>query len=109
MEPPYQPSAVKPAQGQDPTLADPNNPTTLPPQDEVTMGDLMSLGHVTWAWYAGAWNDVLEHGNHAPAPNFQYHHQPYNYFRNFAPGTEARKEHIRDGGLERRGVHQGYR
>lgn len=99
MEPPYQPSLVKPAPGQDPTLADPNNPTTLPPQDDVTMGDLMSLGHVTWAWYAGAWNDVLEHGNHAPVPNFQYHHQPYNYFRNFAPGTEARKEHIRDAGL----------
>jgi phospholipase C len=30
---------------------------------------------------------------------FQYHHQPFNYFAKFAPGTTAREEHIRDGGL----------
>ena len=32
-------------------------------------------------------------------PDFQYHHQPFNYFRNFAPGTQARAQHLRDAGL----------
>jgi acid phosphatase len=42
---------------------------------------------------------VLDHGNEKPVPNFQYHHQPFNYFSNFAPGTKARAQHLRDGGL----------
>ncbi len=32
-------------------------------------------------------------------PNFQFHHQPFNYFAKFAPGTAARAEHLKDGGL----------
>jgi acid phosphatase len=32
-------------------------------------------------------------------PDFQYHHQPFNYFRNFAPGTQARAQHLRDAGI----------
>ena len=32
MQPPYQPSANKPAPGGDPRFADPAKPTTLPPQ-----------------------------------------------------------------------------
>jgi phospholipase C len=99
MQPPYQPSANKPAPGADPRTADPNNPTTLPPQTEPTIGDLLSLKRISWAWYAGAWQYTLDHGNHKPVPNFQYHHQPFNYYLNFAPGTEARREHLRDGGL----------
>jgi acid phosphatase len=99
MQPPYQPSGNPPAQGADPATADPSKPTTLPPQTEPTIGDLLSLKHVSWAWYAGAWQDVLDHGNKTPVPNFQYHHQPFNYYANFAPGTPARTEHLRDGGL----------
>jgi phospholipase C len=71
----------------------------LPPQTEPTIGDILSLKHVSWAWYSGAWQDVLDHGNKEPAPNFQYHHQPFNYYANFAPGTAARTEHLKDGGL----------
>ena len=52
MQPPYQPSANKPAPEGDPAYADPANPTTLPPQDEVTIGDLLSGKNVSWAWYA---------------------------------------------------------
>lgn len=99
MEPPYQPSGNKPAPSQDPRFADPNNPTTMPPQTEPTIGDLLSLKHISWAWYSGAWQYVLEHGNHKPVPDFQYHHQPYNYYVNFAPGTAARRNHIRDAGV----------
>ncbi len=99
MQPPYQPSANPPAAGGDPQLADPAAPTTMPPQTEPTIGDLLSAKGVSWAWYAGAWQQVLDHGNAKPVPAFQYHHQPFNYFSNFAPGTAARAEHLRDGGL----------
>ena len=99
MQPPYQPSGNEPAKGGDKALADPAKPTTLPPQTEPTIGDMLSLKQVSWAWYSGAWQDVLDHGNKTPVPNFQYHHQPLNYYANFAPGTAARAEHLRDGGL----------
>ncbi|WP_010509647.1 acid phosphatase [Komagataeibacter europaeus] len=99
MQPPYQPSGNAPAAGQDPRFADPAQATTLPPQTIPTIGDRLSEKEVTWAWYASAWQDVLVHGNHYPTPDFQYHHQPYNYFVNYAPGTPARQAHLRDGGL----------
>jgi acid phosphatase len=99
MQPPYQPSGNKPAAGGDKAYADPMQPTTLPPQTNKTLGDALNEKGVTWAWYSGAWGSVLANGNAAPVPNFQYHHQPYNYFANYAPGTAARTEHLRDGGL----------
>ncbi len=99
MQPPYQPSANKPAPGGDPRFADPNAKTTMPPQTQPTIGDLLSAKGVSWAWYSGAWQQVLDHGNTKPVPGFQYHHQPFNYFATFAPGTAARAEHLRDGGL----------
>ena len=99
MQPPYQPSANKPARGGDPALADPTNPTTLPPQTEQTIGDLLSAKGVSWAWYAGAWQAALDGHNGSPVPNFQYHHQPFNYFATMAPGTAERARHLKDGGL----------
>jgi acid phosphatase len=99
MQPPYQPSANKPAPGGDPRFADPNAATTLPPQTEPTIGDLLSAKGVTWAWYGGAWQSVLDHGNSTPIPSFQFHHQPFNYFASFAPGTPERAGHLHDGGL----------
>jgi phospholipase C len=99
MQPPYQPSANKPAAGGDPAYADPSKPTTLPPQHETTIGDLLSARGVDWAWYAGAWQVALDGKGGAPVPNFQFHHQPYNYFANYAPGTAARAAHLRDGGM----------
>jgi phospholipase C len=99
MQPPYQPSANKPAPDGNPAFADPAKATTLPPQSELTIGDLLSAKGVTWAWYAGAWQVALEGKNAVPVPNFQYHHQPFNYFAVMAPGTEARAEHLKDGGL----------
>ncbi len=99
MQPPYQPSANEPAGGGDSRFADPAAKTTLPPQTEPTIGDLLSAKGVSWAWYSGAWQSVLDNGNAKPVPGFQYHHQPFNYFSNFAPGTAARAEHLLDGGL----------
>jgi phospholipase C len=99
MEPPYQPSGNKPAPGGDHAFADPAAPTTLPPQTEQTIGDLLSAKGITWAWYAGAWQAALDGRDAFPIPNFKTHHQPFNYFASLAPGTAARAEHLRDGGL----------
>ncbi|HEY1300060.1 MAG TPA: acid phosphatase, partial [Stellaceae bacterium] len=99
MQPPYQPSGNKPAPGGDPAYADATKPNTLPPQRDETIGDLLSGKGIGWAWYAGAWQATLDGGNKVPVPNFQYHHQPFNYFAAMAPGTAARAEHLRDGGL----------
>jgi acid phosphatase len=99
MQPPYQPSHNKPAAGGDPRFADPQAPTTLPPQSEVTIGELLTRKGVSWAWYAGAWQVALDGGNATPVPNFQFHHQPFNYFVQFAPDTPARAAHLKDGGM----------
>ena len=99
MAPPYQPSNVRPAQGGDPTLADPSNYRVLPPQSFATIGDRLSDKGVDWAWYSGGWNYALDHRDTGMVPDFQYHHQPFNYFVSFAPGTRARTQHLRDGGI----------
>jgi acid phosphatase len=99
MAPPYQPSWVRPAPGGDATMADPQDPSVLPPQSYKTIGDLLSEREVHWAWYGGAWQAALDGRGEGSRPNFQHHHQPFNYFKQFAPGTRAREEHIRDGGL----------
>jgi acid phosphatase len=100
MQPPYQPSANKPAKDGDPALADPANPTTLPPQTDQTIGDLLSTKGISWAWYGGAWQATLDGQKVSPAPVFQFHHQPFNYYADMAPGTAARAEHLKDGGVD---------
>jgi phospholipase C len=65
----------------------------------MTIGDLLSRQGVSWAWYAGAWEAALSGKNARPVPNFQYHHQPFNYFASMAPGTAERAKHLKDGGL----------
>jgi acid phosphatase len=99
MAPPYQPSWVRPAPGGDAHAADPQDASVLPPQGYDTIGDLLSRANVGWAWYGGAWQAALDGRGAGQRPNFQHHHQPFNYFRQFAPGTAARAEHLRDGGL----------
>lgn len=99
MAPPYQPSNVGPAAGGDPTHADPANPRVLPPQHYATIGDRLSEKHIDWAWYSGAWQYALDHREAGAIPDFQYHHQPFNFFARYAPGTEARRLHIRDAGM----------
>lgn len=101
MSPPYAPSSSR--HSSDPALADPDQPLTLPPQTHATIGDRLSAKGVEWAWYAGAWDRALANQGDDEAlfparPNFQVHHQPFNYFVNFGPGREARAR-LRDGGL----------
>jgi acid phosphatase len=114
MQPPYQPSGNAPAAadtgGQ---YADPANPTTLPPQTAPTIGDRLSAKGIAWTWYGGAWAAALADGEqpgtverrviYAPdtpagSPDFQPHHQPFNYYANFDPATQAaqRAAHLKD-------------
>ncbi|MGC2037780.1 acid phosphatase [Paraburkholderia caledonica] len=99
MAPPYQPSNVRPAEGGNPAFADASNPRVLRPQNYATIGDRLTDKGVDWAWYSGAWQYALEHQDTGAVPDFQYHHQPFNYFANYAPGTAARRKYLRDAGL----------
>jgi phospholipase C len=109
IQPPYQPYAPGTAPAR-----------RLPPQTAPTIGDRLSGAGIDWAWYAGGWSnangDVGDPGwtnGTGPAcsdpdtatgavfPNcpdklFQYHHQAFNYYASFAPGTTARPAHLRD-------------
>lgn len=98
MAPPYQPSEVPPSFNGDPKYADPNDPLVLRPQHYITIGDRLSEKGIDWAWYSGGWQRALGHVG-VEIPDFQYHHQPFNYFARYAPGTEARRRHLRDAGL----------
>jgi phospholipase C len=65
----------------------------LPNQTLPTIGDRLSEANVSWKWYAGGWDDALA-GN--PDPLFQFHHQPFAYFANFADGKAAKAAHLQD-------------
>jgi len=108
-QPPYQPSGIPPAAAGNPDFAD-TAKHPLPPQTEKTIADTLSAKGVTWAWYAGGWNQALTDGRQDPAarrnviyarepgnPMFQPHHQPLNYFARFAPGSTERAKYLKDG------------
>ncbi|HEV8307601.1 MAG TPA: acid phosphatase [Methylomirabilota bacterium] len=109
MQPPFQPSRIPPAPGGSPDHADPAQ-HPLPPQRAKSIGDTLSAKGVSWAWYAGAWNEALADGrqasqakrkviynSEAEGPIFVAHHQPFNYLARFAPGTPDRARHLKDG------------
>lgn len=116
MQPAYQPSGVTPEAGGNPRYADPTKATTLPAQTIPTIGDLLSAKGVTWAWYAGSWDAAVEDGSRdartrsviyksnpfgiatEAQPDFQPHHQPFNYYAAFDPDTHAadRSAHLKD-------------
>jgi len=105
----YQPSGIAPATGGDVRFAD-RAKYPLPPIDQPTIGDRLSDRGISWAWYAGGWNQALAdsaqpggatrgviYTNRPNSVDFQPHHQPYNYFRRYAPGTLLRQQHLKDG------------
>ena len=110
MQPPYQPSSNAPAAGDSSKLfADPTKATTLPPQTQTTIGDVLTAKGLSWAWYGGAWKSTTATATGdrvfpaavppaAQAPNFQFHHQPFNYYAAFDPAThaDARAAHLKD-------------
>jgi acid phosphatase len=114
MQPAYQPSGNFPAVGAtDLRYADPAAASTLPPQTQTTIGDLLTGQNIDWAWYATSWNAALADGSvastgthsviYAPStprgnPDFQTHHHPYNFYARFDPATHAadRTAHLKD-------------
>jgi phospholipase C len=65
----------------------------LPNQTFPTIGDRLSARKISWVWYSGGWDDALAG---QPDPLFQFHHQPFIYFANYADGKAAKAEHLRD-------------
>jgi acid phosphatase len=119
MQPPYQPSANAPADvsGTDALYADTTKATTLPPQTQSNIGDMLNAKGVTWAWYAGSWSNALADGMQAAGTartvinatntagvatatnvDFQTHHHPFNYYANLDPVAHAadRSAHLKD-------------
>jgi acid phosphatase len=92
----------------------------LPPLTNQTIGDQLTAKGIDWAWYSGGWSnadgDVGAPGwtngagpkcsdpqalstavyPNCPDVDFQFHHQAFNYYASFAPGTPARKAHLLD-------------
>lgn len=93
----------------------------LPPLHSSNIGDELSAKNVDWAWYSGGWDNADGHTDGAgwtngttqgvcgdtqtvtkavwpncPNANFQFHHQAFNYYANYAPGTTARTAHLQD-------------
>jgi acid phosphatase len=92
----------------------------LPPQTNPTIGDRLNDARVSWAWYSGGWANAdgettspyytngagptcsdpaaLATATYPTCPDklFQFHHQAFNYFASFAPGTANRAAHLRD-------------
>ena len=113
-QPPYQPSGIPPAANGPLAMADPagthGSGEPLPPQTAPTIGDRLSARGISWAWYAGGYRQALADGEQPAgvkreiiytragnSPNFQPHHQPFNYYARFAPGTPDRAQHLLDG------------
>jgi acid phosphatase len=114
MQPAYQPSGNKPAATDaDYLYADPSSATTLPPQTAGTIGDALDAKRVAWIWYSGSWDAALADGRRSPResreaiyapatpggnPDFQPHHQPFNYYQRFDPAVHAdqRAAHLKD-------------
>ena len=93
---------------------------SLPPQTGTTIGDELSAKGVSWAWYSGGWSNAdgviggpgWTNGDgptcsdpnavtgavypNCPDKLFQFHHQAFNYFFTFRPGTWQRAQHLRD-------------
>jgi phospholipase C len=92
----------------------------LPPLANPTIGERLSAASVDWAWYGGGWSNAdgeigAPGWSNGPGPEcsdpgtkqgasfpncanalFQFHHQPFNYYAAYAPGTAARGVHLRD-------------
>ncbi|MCS3468158.1 acid phosphatase [Pseudomonas sp. JUb42] len=102
MAPPYWPTWLR--DPEKPDYSKPDLANVLVPQSHEHIGDKLSKKNIDWAWYAGAWQVTLDQYKDSTGipkiPNFQYHHQPFNYFKQQGPENPAeRAKRLRDGGL----------
>jgi phospholipase C len=69
------------------------NAIKLPLQTMDNIGDRLSKNDISWAWYGGGWNEFTKGDvSHSFIPVTA----PFLYFKNYAPGTEGRKRHLKD-------------
>ena len=80
MQPPYQPSGNAPAPGGDPAYADPDRPNTLSPQTATNIGDLLTQKGIELGVVRRRLAGRARRRRAARASNFQFHHQPFNYY-----------------------------
>ncbi len=73
------------------TITDPTH--LVPPLTAPTIGDRLDDAGVAWAWYSGGWNDAVAG---KPDPLFQFHHQAFAYYQNYALGTPGQRQHLKD-------------
>jgi acid phosphatase len=113
IQPAYEPSGNPPAAAAlDLHYANPALPSTLPAQTQMTVGDQLTTAGFDWAWYATSWDAATADGMlptamqkviYTPStargtPDFQPHHQAYNYYARFDPVTHTadRAAHLKD-------------
>lgn len=100
-----------------PTFSTPGSTSLLPSQNDSdpsdttrpyipTIGDRLSAKGVSWKWYAGGWDNALASSASNPAndgsvppnppvdPLFQWHHQPFAYFDNYAPWKNGQRNAV---------------
>ena len=87
----YAVNALYPVFAPHPPKIDPE--ILLPAQTMPTIGDRLDAKGIPWAWYSGGWKDALA-GKYDRT--FQFHHQPFAYFKNYSNGTESNKKHLKD-------------
>lgn len=70
-------------------------PDTLlvPEQTLPTIGDRLNEKNISWAYYSGGWSDAIQG---KADTTFQFHHQPFVYFKNFRDGSPLREKHLKD-------------
>jgi len=66
----------------------------LPAQTFPTIGDRLTDAGVSWAWYSQGWNRAVAAPDRLD-PAFTTHHQAFNYFARYAPGS-ADRAHLQD-------------
>jgi len=74
------------------SVGEPRNPHAnesrlCPLQNSTNIGDLLTEKNVSWRWYSGGYNDAMAKN---ASNTFQYHHQPFVYFENYAVGKPGR-------------------
>ena len=97
-----------------PTFSTPGSASLLPSQNDSnpadasrpyipTIGDRLSAKQVSWKWYSGGWDNALASSASNPANNgtvpanppvdplFQWHHQPFAYYDNYAPWKNGQR------------------
>ena len=77
----------------------------LPLQTHATIGDRLTDAKLDWAWYAGGFDDAMaategkkpfELFPDGDSAVFQFHHQPFNYFANYADDKPEGRKHLKD-------------